>query len=127
MALGRALRYVLVIDGGDPCNKQTPHSHNFLTNDGKTPSEIVALARKQVKSYRCVTLLNGVVTNGKKTDEGFHVELASGEKYMSRKLVFATGIKDILPAIPGFAECWGISVLHCPYCHGFEVRRFFFQ
>lgn len=123
MALGRALRYVLVIDSGNPCNKQTPHSHNFLTNDGKTPGEIVALAREQVKNYRCVTLMNGTVTDGKNTGEGFVIELASGEKYMSKKLVFATGIKDTLPNIPGFAECWGISVLHCPYCHGFEVRR----
>ena len=123
MALGRALRNVLVIDGGNPCNKQTPHSHNFLTNDGKTPGEIVALAREQVKGYRCVTLLNGIVKNGLKTSKGFKVELETGEKFESKKLVFATGIKDMLPDIRGFAECWGISVLHCPYCHGFEVRH----
>jgi len=123
MALGRALRQVLVIDRGNPCNKQTPHSHNFLTNDGKTPSEIVALAREQVRGYQCVTLLNSMVTNSRRTDDSFDVEIESGEKFTTRKLVFATGIKDILPAIPGFAECWGISVLHCPYCHGFEVRR----
>jgi thioredoxin reductase len=123
MALGRALRQVLVIDGGNPCNKQTPHSHNFLTNDGKTPGEIVASARGQVKDYRCVTLLNGFVINALKTYTGFNVELETGEKFESKKLVFATGIKDMLPSIPGFAECWGISVLHCPYCHGFEVRH----
>lgn len=123
MALGRALRHVLVIDGGNPCNKQTPHSHNFLTNDGKTPSEIVASARAQVKGYRCVNLLNGFVRNAIKTYSGFKVELETGEKFESKKLVFATGIKDMLPHIRGFAECWGISVLHCPYCHGYEVRH----
>jgi thioredoxin reductase len=123
MALGRALRNVLVIDGGDPCNKQTPHSHNFLTNDGKTPKEIANLARAQVRSYRCVTLMDGIASNVIKTDKGFKVELESSEVFEAKKLVFATGIKDIFPDIPGLRECWGISVLHCPYCHGFEVRR----
>lgn len=123
MALGRALRHVLVIDSGNPCNKQTPHSHNFLTNDGKTPAEIVASAREQVANYKSVTLMNGTVTESRKTSAGFDVKLETGEKYSAKKLVFATGIKDIMPGIPGFAECWGISVLHCPYCHGFEVRH----
>lgn len=123
MALGRALRHVLVVDAGNPCNKQTPHSHNFLTNDGKTPNEIVTLAKEQVQVYRCVTLLNGTVKNGVRTANGFEVQLESGEKFTGKKIVFATGIKDILPGIPGFAECWGVSVLHCPYCHGFEVRH----
>lgn len=123
MALGRALRNVLVIDNGDPCNKQTPHSHNFLTNDGKSPSEIATIAKEQVMKYESVRLLNGTVTNGRKTAEGYNVVLGGGEVYGAKKLVFATGIKDIMPAIPGFAECWGISVLHCPYCHGYEVRH----
>lgn len=123
MALGRALRHVLVIDSGQPCNKQTPHSHNFLTNDGKTPNEIMTLAKEQVQAYRCATLLNGTVKNGVRTANGFEVQLESGERFTGKKIVFATGIKDTLPGIPGFAECWGISVLHCPYCHGFEVRH----
>lgn len=123
MALGRALRHVLVIDSGQPCNKQTPHSHNFLTNDGKTPNEIMTLAKEQVQAYRCATLLNGTVKNGVRTANGFEVQLESGERFTGKKIVFATGIKDTLPSIPGFAECWGISVLHCPYCHGFEVRH----
>lgn len=123
MALGRALRQVLVIDSGNPCNKQTPHSHNFLTNDGKTPAEIVASAREQLANYKSVTLMNGTVTESRKTSAGFDVKLETGENYSAKKLVFATGIKDTMPGIPGFAECWGISVLHCPYCHGFEVRH----
>lgn len=123
MALGRALRNVLVIDNGLPCNIQTPYSHNFLTNDGKKPSEIATIAKEQLMKYDTVSLLNGLVVSGIAATDGYEVELANGHCYRSKKLVFATGIKDIMPAIPGFAESWGISVLHCPYCHGYEVRQ----
>nr|WP_207495516.1 NAD(P)/FAD-dependent oxidoreductase [Aridibaculum aurantiacum] len=123
MALGRALRNVLVIDAGNPCNKQTPHSHNFLTNDGKTPKEIATLAKQQVLVYGSVSFMEGVATAGKRTPNGFEVQMQSGETFTARKLVFATGIKDTMPNIPGFSESWGISVLHCPYCHGYEVRQ----
>lgn len=123
MALGRALKNVLVIDGGNPCNKQTPHSHNFLTNDGKTPKDIAALAKQQVQNYGTVSFLEGLATGGIKTKAGFEVYTKAGEVFTCRKLIFATGIKDIMPSIPGFAESWGISVLHCPYCHGYEVRH----
>lgn len=123
MALGRALRKVLVIDSGNPCNQQTPHSHNFLTNDGKTPKEITGIARQQVQQYKTVDFLSAFVTSGRKTESGFVVETESNETFAAKKLVFATGIKDGMPDIPGFAECWGISVLHCPYCHGYEVRQ----
>ena len=123
MALGRALRKVLIIDSGNPCNKQTPHSHNFLTNDGKTPEEIAGIAKQQLQKYDTVSFLEAWVASGRKTEGGFELQIQSGETYTARKLVFATGIKDIMPGIPGFAECWGISVLHCPYCHGYEVRR----
>lgn len=123
MALGRALRNVLIIDAGNPCNKQTPHSHNFLTNDGRTPKEIASLARQQVRMYGSVNFIDGVATAGIKTPTGFKVQLQTGETFTSRKLIIATGIKDIMPAIPGFADSWGISVLHCPYCHGYEVKH----
>ena len=123
MALGRALKYVLVIDGGMPCNKQTPHSHNFITQDGKPPKEIAALAKQQVERYDTVKFFNGFATNGVKTENGFEIQTASGETFGAKKLIFATGIKDIMPNIEGYAECWGISVLHCPYCHGYEVRN----
>ncbi|HEV7332314.1 MAG TPA: NAD(P)/FAD-dependent oxidoreductase [Flavisolibacter sp.] len=123
MALGRALRKVLIIDGGNPCNKQTPHSHNFLTHDGKTPKEIASLAKQQVRMYGNVSFVEGFASAGIKTANGFEVQIQSGEKFTARKLVFATGIKDIIPGIPGFSESWGISVLHCPYCHGYEVRQ----
>lgn len=123
MALGRALRQVLIIDSGDPCNKQTPHSHNFLTQDGKTPKEIATLAKQQVEKYNTVKFFNGLATNGVKTGNGFDIQVASGETFSAGRLIFATGIRDMLPAIDGFAACWGITVLHCPYCHGYEVRN----
>jgi thioredoxin reductase len=123
MALGRALRNVLIIDSGNPCNKQTPHSHNFLTNDGKTPKEIASLAEQQVRKYGSVNFVEGLATAGIKTSSGFEVQIQTGDIFKARKLVFATGIKDIMPDIPGFSESWGISVLHCPYCHGYEVRH----
>lgn len=122
MTLGRALRNVLIIDGGLPCNRQTPHSHNFLTNDGKPPAEISRLAREQVQAYPTVEFLDGLATAGRKTTTGFEIETAAGRTVHARKLIFASGVKDMMPAIPSFEECWGISVLHCPYCHGYEVR-----
>lgn len=123
MALGRAMRKVLIIDSGKPCNIQTPHSHNFLTQDGKTPLEIATLAKQQVAVYNTVEFVNGTVTGGSKADGGFVVKTLEGEAFTGSKLVFATGVKDELPGIKGFAECWGISVIHCPYCHGYEVRN----
>lgn len=122
MGLGRALRRVLVIDSGLPANRFTPESHNLLTHDGRRPAEITEIARQQVSQYKTVQLMDGLVVNAKETPEGFEVQIASGKKYSCSKLVFATGIIDTVPDIDGLSECWGKSVLHCPYCHGFEVR-----
>lgn len=123
MALGRSLRQVLIIDSGDPCNKQTPHSHNFLTQDGKPPKEISLLARQQVEQYATIKFQQDLVVAGARMDKGFEVSVASGETFRAKKLVFATGIRDVMPSMDGFAACWGISVIHCPYCHGYEVRN----
>jgi thioredoxin reductase len=123
MALGRALKNVLIIDSGKPCNRQTPHSHNFITQDGRTPGEIATLARQQVERYDTVKFLSGLATRGFKTERGFEIQIQSGGSFSAKKLIFATGIKDIMPSIEGYAECWGISLLHCPYCHGYEVRN----
>lgn len=123
MALGRSLRKVLIIDSGKPCNEQTPHSHNFLTNDGKTPKEISTTARKEIEQYKTVSFYNGTAIEGSKTDNGFQITTQSNETFTAKKLIIAAGIRDILPDIPGFSACWGISIIHCPYCHGYEVRH----
>ncbi len=122
MALGRSLRQTLVIDSGSPCNRQTPHSHNFLTQDGKTPKEISTIAKQQVAQYETVQFCEDLAIKGKKTQEGFEVITQTGKTFYGKKLIFATGIKDQMPLIKGFSECWGISVIHCPYCHGYEYR-----
>ena len=123
MALGRALRNVLIIDNGKPCNIQTPHSHNFLTQDGKTPQEISTLAKQQVEKYKSVKFYSGIATSGMKSKTGFEITTQSNEKFSTKKLIFATGVKDLMPNIKGFAECWGISAIHCPYCHGYEYKK----
>jgi thioredoxin reductase len=122
MSLGRSLRKILVIDSGEPCNRQTPHSHNFLTQDGQPPHVIAAVAREQVSKYPTVEFLNGKVKSGSKADDGFEIRTDDGSGSAARKLIFATGVKDIMPDIEGFADCWGISVVHCPYCHGYEIK-----
>ncbi|MEE1946555.1 NAD(P)/FAD-dependent oxidoreductase [Pedobacter sp. KR3-3] len=123
MALGRSLRKVLLIDAGEPCNRQTPHSHNFLTQDGETPAIISAEAKAQVLAYPTVKFYDGLAIQAEKIKQGFAISTADGQRFEARKLILAMGIKDVFPNIKGFAECWGISVLHCPYCHGYEVAK----
>lgn len=123
MSLGRALRKVLIIDNGKPCNAQTLFSHNFLTRDGSTPTKLSDLAKKQVAKYSTVSFYKSIVTIVNKTEKAFEIKTEDGKILSATKLIFATGVKDLLPSIPGFAECWGISILHCPYCHGYEVRN----
>lgn len=122
MALGRSLRRVLIIDNQKPCNAQTPHSHNFITHDGKQPHVIASEALGQVLQYPTVELFEGTVVKAERSSFGFSVTTQGGKIFSAVKLLFATGLKDQFPAIKGFAECWGISVLHCPYCHGYEIR-----
>ncbi|AEV99085.1 pyridine nucleotide-disulfide oxidoreductase [Niastella koreensis] len=123
MSLGRSLRKVLIIDSGLPCNRQTPHSHNFITHDGETPKAIADKAREQVLKYETVGIQQGLAVSAIKVENGFELTTADGAVLTTRKLLFATGVKDLMPAIPGFAECWGITVIHCPYCHGYEVKQ----
>lgn len=123
MTLGRSLRNVLIIDGGLPCNRQTPYSHNFITQDGEKPNVIAQKARAQVLKYSTVTFLDDLAVRGTKTDNGFTIVTKTGDTFTAKKLIFATGIHDILPNIQGFSDCWGISVIHCPYCHGYEVKN----
>lgn len=122
MSLGRSLKDVLIIDSGLPCNRQTPHSHNFITRDGEAPSAIAAKAREQVLEYHTVSFMDGLAISARKSPDGFTVATQAGQEFESRKILFATGIKDIMPPIKGFTDCWGITVVHCPYCHGYELR-----
>ncbi|APZ47175.1 pyridine nucleotide-disulfide oxidoreductase [Polaribacter reichenbachii] len=123
MALGRSLRTVLIIDSGKPCNIQTPHSHNFITQDGATPKDIFEKAKNQVLKYDTVEFLNDLAITTTKTTDVFLVNTNSIKNIKAKKVLFTTGVKDIMPNIKGFTECWGISILHCPYCHGYEVAH----
>jgi len=122
MLLGRSLRRVLVIDAGKPCNRQTPHSHGFLTRDGETPATLTAIAREQVSRYPTVQFFADTAVSAAQTNHGYTVTTAGGVSFSARKLLLATGVSDIMPDLPGFADCWGRSVLHCSYCHGYEVH-----
>ncbi len=123
MTLGRAICKVLIIDSGLPCNRQTPHSHNLITRDGETPAAIAAIAREQVLKYPSVKFAQDKAIDVQKRENGFVVDTISGKEFTAAKILFTTGLKDELPDIPGFSECWGISVVHCPYCHGYEIKN----
>jgi thioredoxin reductase len=123
MSLGRALREVLVIDSETPCNRQTPFSHNYLTQDGQPPEKIASLARKKVSEYDTIAFYDGLAINGNKTENGIEIQTSIGDIFTAKKLIFATGLQDIMPEIKGFRDCWGVSIIHCPYCHGYEVRN----
>jgi thioredoxin reductase len=123
LTLGRSLRKVLIIDNWEPCNKKAPQSHNFLTNDGDTPAAITFKARQELAFYETVKLIAGTVLKVAQNGSQFEVETADEHTFETDKVLFATGLKDIMPAIPGFAGCWGTSIIHCPYCHGYEVYQ----
>ncbi|GAB3943800.1 NAD(P)/FAD-dependent oxidoreductase [Spirosoma harenae] len=122
LVLGRSLRRVLVLDSGKPANRQTPHSHSFLTRDGATPAELSAIAREQALAYPGVQFIEATATTATRQDSRFVISTDTGKTYTANKVILATGLTDELLPIPGLAECWGISVLHCPYCHGYEVH-----
>ena len=123
MTLGRSLRQVLIIDSGKPCNRQTSHSHNFITQDGESPLAIRNKAMQQVLNYQTVSFKEALVVKGEKQKANFILETDNGEVFWAKKLLFTTGVADLMPEINGFAASWGISVLHCPYCHGYEVNN----
>jgi thioredoxin reductase len=122
MALGRSLRSVLIIDSGKPCNRTAPHSHNFITQDGETPAAIARKAKDQVLVYPSIQFVANTVQSAKKEGNLFRITTETNVEFTATKLLFATGIRDLMPDLPGFADCWGISVIHCPYCHGYEVN-----
>lgn len=123
MALGRSLRATLIIDSGKPCNRMTPHAHNFITQDGNTPDAIRAKALEQVLRYPTVQFEQGEVVQVTGTVGNFVVTTTEGKQIEAKSILFATGVKDQLPELEGVEACWGKTLIHCPYCHGYEVKE----
>lgn len=123
LTLGRSLRKTLVIDDNQPRNAPSHESHGYLTRDGESPAELLRIAREQLAIYEDVTLLEGRVESAEPLNEGFRIVLTDGQEFFTKKLLLATGMKDFLPEVPGLEAGWGKGVMHCPYCHGYEVRH----
>ena len=122
LVLGRARRRVAVIDAGSPRNAPAAHMHGFLSRDGLAPSELLALGRAEAQGYGVEIVADSageIVSDGVSR---FRVVLREGRSVFARRLLVATGLRDEIPDIPGLRERWARDVLHCPYCHGFEVR-----
>ena len=128
MQLARARCDICVIDAGEPRNRFAITAHGFLGHDGKTPSEIRSTAIDQLYRYETVDFRNGLVANAMActlrdaSDLLFGLTLADGSALEARRIILATGVRDSLPDIPGLEQRWGKTVLHCPYCHGYEVH-----
>jgi len=121
LTLARARRSVLVIDAGRPRNAPAEGVHGFLTREGTPPAEIAALGRAEV-AHHGGEIVSGDVVALERIEDGFRVLLAEGDPVEAARLLVTTGLVDELPEVPGLAERWGRDVLHCPYCHGWEVR-----
>ena len=121
LALSRARRSVLVVDAGEPRNAPAHAVHNYLGREGTSPADLLATGRQEVAGYGG-EVVTGTVVSVERDDDGFRVGLADGRTVRARRMLVATGLVDELPDVPGLAERWGRAVLHCPYCHGHEVR-----
>ncbi|ASR33649.1 thioredoxin reductase [Prauserella marina] len=122
LTLTRARRSVLVVDAGEPRNAPAGHVHNYLGREGIPPNELLADGRAEVAGYGGEVVTGRVVAAERRADDDFDVLLDDGRSVWARRLLLATGLTDELPDVPGLAERWGTDVLHCPYCHGWEVR-----
>ncbi|MCZ8255418.1 MAG: NAD(P)/FAD-dependent oxidoreductase [Polaromonas sp.] len=122
LQLARARRHVLVIDAGLPRNRFASESHGVLGHDGKPGSQLLTEARQQLLAYPTAKVFNGRVSRVQTGEAGFVVEAEDGLRWFTgRRLLLATGVTDVLPEIPGLRERWGQTVVHCPYCHGYEI------
>ena len=122
LQLGRQRRSVIVIDGGDPRNAPAAHMHSYLGHEGLPPAEFAAIGREEVRSYGGEVLAGRAVDVTRRADGRFRVDLVGGGAVVARRVLAATGLIDDLPDIEGVAEHWGSDVIHCPFCHGYEVR-----
>ena len=123
MQLARGQREVIVIDAGEPRNRFAEASHGFFCLDGLSPGEIRRRAAEQLANYPTTRVVGGRATSAGCEGGGFTVAIENGETLTAAKLILATGLRDELPDVPGVAERWGKTVIHCPYCHGFELRN----
>ena len=121
LQLARARRRVLVLDSGKPRNRFAQFSHGFFGHDGQSPSAILANARSQLLSYGTVSFAEDLAIHAVKSGEEYTVTAASSTVHTASRLILATGVCDDLSAVLGLQERWGISILHCFYCHGYEV------
>lgn len=121
LVLARARRRVVVIDAGEPRNAPAAHMQGFLSRDGLPPAELLTMGRSEVARYSG-HLLDGVVVEARALDEGFELTLSDGRTVTAHRVLVTTGLSDELPGLPGVRERWGKDLLHCPYCHGYEVR-----
>ena len=121
LVLARARRSVVVIDAGTPRNAPATGVHGLLAHDGIPPAELLERGRAEVGRYGGHLIAAEVIT-ATRTTEGFTVALADGRSVQARRLLVATGLVDELPDLAGLRGRWGRDVLHCPYCHGWEVR-----
>ncbi|QCB92757.1 NAD(P)/FAD-dependent oxidoreductase [Cellulomonas shaoxiangyii] len=121
VTLGRSLRSVLVVDAGEPRNAPAAGAHNLLGREGVPPQELLAAGRREAESYGAEVRSDRAV-GARRDGDGLVVSLAEGGDVRARVLLLATGLTDVLPDVPGVRERWGADVLHCPYCHGWEVR-----
>jgi thioredoxin reductase len=121
LVLSRARRRVAVADGGAPRNAPAAHMHGFLSRDGMPPRELLSVGRTEVEAYGG-QVVEGRVTSIVRTATGFEVLRPDRPVLSARRVFIATGLRDELPDIPGVSERWGRDLLHCPYCHGYEVR-----
>lgn len=122
MMLARSRRRVAVVDAGEPRNAPSAHLHGFLSRDGTAPAELLAAGRKELVGYGGEVIDYRVRGVGHFGERGFVVGLDGGRELTARGVLVATGLRDELPEIPGLRERWGNDVVHCPYCHGYEVR-----
>lgn len=122
LQLGRQRRSVIVVDSGEPRNAPAPHMHGYLGYEGRSPSTLLSTGREEVRSYGGEVLAGRVTQVVRTDDDRFRVELVGGHTIVARRVLAATGLVDQLPDIDGLAPRWGRDVIHCPFCHGFEVR-----
>ncbi|MFD1813346.1 NAD(P)/FAD-dependent oxidoreductase [Rhodococcus gannanensis] len=121
LSLSRARRSVLVVDAGHPRNAPAAHMHNYLGREGMPPGELLRIGRGEIAGYGA-EFLDGTVREVARDGSGFVVATATGERIAARQVLVTSGLVDELPDVPGLADRWGREVLHCPYCHGWEVR-----